>query len=97
MLNSRSWHLAIWFWPVDAGRTLIRAERLFYEAKTAGERLGQAFSKVRAREVLREDLNTLEATQDALMSGAMRYILLSQQELPIQHHFKVAEDMIAQP
>jgi len=97
MLNSNSWHLAIWFWPVDAGRTVIRAERLFYKAKNAGERFGQAFSKVRAREVLREDLNTLEATQDALMSGVMEYIYLSQQELPIQHHFKVAEDMIALP
>ncbi len=97
MLNSNSWHLAIWFWPVDEVRTVIRAERLFYKAKNAGERFGQAFSKVRAREVLREDLNTLEATQDALMSGMMEHIYLSQQELPIQHHFKVAEDMIAQP
>ncbi len=97
MLNSRSWHLALWFWPVDEGRTLIRAERLFYKARNAGECFGQAFSKVRAREVLREDLNTLEATQEALMSGAMQHIHLSRQELPIQHHFKVAEDMIAQP
>ena len=31
------------------------------------------------------------------MSGMMEHIYLSQQELPIQHHFKVAEDMIAQP
>ncbi len=97
MLNSRSWHLAIWFWPADEVRTLIRAERLFYKAKNAGERFGQAFSRVRAREVLREDLNTLEATQDALMSGVMQHIHLSRQELPIQHHFKVAEDMIALP
>lgn len=97
MLNSNSWHLAIWFWPIDAGRTLIRAERLFYKANNAGERFGQAFSKIRAREVLREDLNTLEATQHALMSGMLRHILLSQQEIPIQHHFKVGEDMLAQP
>ena len=94
MLNSNYWHLAIWFWPIDEVRTVIRAERLFYKAKNAGECFGQAFSKVRAREVLREDLNTLEATQDALMSGVMQDIILSQQEIPIQHHFKVSDDMI---
>ena len=49
MLNSRSWHLALWFWPIDHERTLIRSQRLFYKAKNAGERFGQAFSKVRAR------------------------------------------------
>lgn len=97
MLNSNYWHLAIWFWPVDEGRTVIRTQRLFYKAKTAGERFGQAFSKVRAREVLREDLNTLEASQQALASGAMEHIILSEQELAIQHHFKVADDMVRQP
>jgi hypothetical protein len=49
---------------------------------------------VRAREVLREDLNTMEATQAALMSGVMRDIVLSQQELALQHHFKVTDDML---
>jgi Rieske 2Fe-2S family protein len=96
MLNSRSWHLALWFWPIDHERTLIRSQRLFYKARTAGERFGQAFSKVRAREVLREDLNTLEATQAALESGVMRHIHLSRQEIAVQHHFKVAEDMLAE-
>jgi glycine betaine catabolism A len=94
MLNSNNWHLGIWFWPVDAGRTVIRADRYLYKAKTAGERLGQAYSKVRAREVLREDLNTMEATQTALMSGVMQNIVLSQQELALQHHYKVTDDML---
>ena len=96
MLNSRSWHLALWFWPIDHERTLIRSQRLFYKAKNAGERFGQAFSKVRAREVLREDLNTLEATQEALASGVMEHIHLSRQEIAVQHHFKVSEDMLSE-
>jgi Rieske 2Fe-2S family protein len=97
MLNSNYWHLGIWYWPIDEGRTVIRAERCFYKAKNAAERLGQSFSKVRAREVIREDLNTLEATQEMLMSGVMEHIHLSQQELALQHHFKMAEDMMSQP
>jgi glycine betaine catabolism A len=95
MLNSNYWHLGIWYWPVDEGRTVIRAERIFYKAKNAGERLGQAFSKVRAREVLREDLNTLEATQEMLESGVMEHIHLSQQELALQHHFRMTDEMLA--
>jgi len=94
MLNSNNWHLGIWYWPVDAGRTVIRAERMFYKARNAADRLGQAFSRVRAREVIREDLNTLEATQEMLASGVMDTMHLSQQELALQHHFKMAEDMM---
>ena len=95
MLNSNNWHLGLWFWPIDAGRTEIRADRFLYQTDKPGEKLGQAFSKVRAREVLREDLNTLEATQRALMSGVMQTMILSQQELALQHHFKVTAEMLA--
>jgi phenylpropionate dioxygenase-like ring-hydroxylating dioxygenase large terminal subunit len=95
MLNSNYWHLGIWYWPVDEGRTVIRAERIFTKARNPGDRLGQAFSKVRAREVLREDLNTLEATQEMLESGVMEHIHLSQQELALQHHFRMTDDMLA--
>jgi glycine betaine catabolism A len=97
MLNSNYWHLGLWFWPVDEARTVIRAERVFYKATRAGDRLAQAFSRTRAREVLREDLNTLEATQAMLESGVMEFIHLSQQELALQHHFKMADDMMAEP
>lgn len=96
VLNARSWHLGIWFWPIDHERTEIRTQRLMYKAKTAGERLGQSFSKARAREVIREDLNTLEATQEALESGVMPEIVLSRQEFAISHHFKVADQWCAQ-
>jgi phenylpropionate dioxygenase-like ring-hydroxylating dioxygenase large terminal subunit len=93
-INSNHWHLGLWFWPIDAEHTLIRAQRYMYEAKTPSERLGQAYSKVRAREVLREDLNTMEAIQQMLMSGALTHMQLSQQELSLQHHFRVLEEML---
>ncbi|MFM9970819.1 MAG: aromatic ring-hydroxylating oxygenase subunit alpha [Burkholderiales bacterium] len=93
-LNSNYWHLGMWFWPIDAEHTRIRAERIFYKAKTAGDRLAQAFSKVRAREIIREDMNTLEASQEMLMSGVMQHIVLSNQEIPIQNHFRVADAML---
>lgn len=94
-INSNHWHLGLWFWPIDAGRTLIRGQRFMYKATTPSERLGQAYSKVRAREILREDLNTMEAIQQVLRSGALTHMQLSQQELSLQHHFRVLGEMMA--
>ncbi|MCL2429071.1 MAG: hypothetical protein FWD12_07545, partial [Alphaproteobacteria bacterium] len=48
----------------------------------------------RGREVLREDLNTLEAQHAALSSGAMRHAYLSRQEAAILHHYRVADAML---
>jgi hypothetical protein len=62
-----------------------------------GERLSQEFFRSRGREVLREDLNTLEAQQAALSSGAMQHAYLSRQESALLHHYRVADAMLAQP
>jgi phenylpropionate dioxygenase-like ring-hydroxylating dioxygenase large terminal subunit len=95
-INANDWHLGLWFWPIDAGRTLIRGQRFMYKASTPSERLGQVYSKVRAREVLREDLNTMEAIQQVLKSGALTHMQLSQQEMSLQHHFRVLDEMMAE-
>jgi Rieske 2Fe-2S family protein len=62
-----------------------------------GERVSQEFFRTRGREVFREDLNTLEAQQEMLSSGAMDEVFLSQQEIGLQHHYRVAANMLAQP
>jgi phenylpropionate dioxygenase-like ring-hydroxylating dioxygenase large terminal subunit len=93
-INANEWHLGLWFWPIDAGRTLIRGQRFMYKAERPSDRLGQAYSKVRAREILREDLNTMEAIQQVLQSGALTHMQLSQQELSLQHHFRVLDEMM---
>jgi hypothetical protein len=67
-----------------------------YRAKNAGEKLGQAYFAARGREVFREDINTIEATQKMLRSKAIENIILSKQEMALQHHFRVARDMVAQ-
>ena len=42
-----------------------------------------------------EDLNTMEAIQQVLRSGALTHMQLSQQELSLQHHFRVLDEMMA--
>ena len=48
----------------------------------------------RGRDVVREDLNTLEAQQQILAAGTLPHVLLSKQEMALQHHFAVTADML---
>lgn len=96
MLTGAHWHMHMWFWPIDAGRTIIRMDNYAYPARNAGEKLGHAYFAARGREVFREDINTIEATQTMLRSGGIDKIILSRQEMALQHHFRVAQQMVAQ-
>lgn len=90
-------HSHMFFWPIDHEHTEIRIQRYAYKAKSAADRLAQAYSKVRGREVLREDLATMEASLAAISSGALPHIVLSQQEMLVQNHYRAADDMLARP
>ena len=96
LLFGTTWHMNIWFWPIDAGHTRIQIDSWAYRAKNAGERIGQAFYKVRGREVFREDVNTLEATQAMLSSQSMPHIVLSFQETALMHHYRMLDEMLAE-
>jgi len=83
------------FWPIDEGRTLFVNRAYNYKTKNFGERLSRDYFRGRARDVVREDLNTLEAQQQMIMSGALSHVLLSKQEMALQHHYAVTADMLA--
>jgi phenylpropionate dioxygenase-like ring-hydroxylating dioxygenase large terminal subunit len=88
-------HSHMFFWPIDHEHTEIRIQRYAYKAESAADRVAQAYSKVRGREVLREDLATMEASLAAISSGALPHIVLSQQEMLIQNHYRAADEMLA--
>ena len=48
------------------------------------------------RDVFREDLNTLEAQQVALSSGAITEVVLSRQEMALRAHFVVTDRMMSE-
>jgi phenylpropionate dioxygenase-like ring-hydroxylating dioxygenase large terminal subunit len=93
MLTGNHWHNEIWFWPIDAGRTVIFNQGYTYKPKNLGERISRAYFRARNRDIFREDLNTLEVQQAMLRSGALPYVVLSRQEMALRHHYKVAADM----
>jgi glycine betaine catabolism A len=87
-------HSMMWFWPVDHEHTDIRVMRFAFESKKPADRIAQAHSRVRGREVLREDLATMESSFKAISSGALPHIVLSQQEMLIQNHYRAADDLL---
>ena len=93
-LLGNHFHVEAVFWPIDADNTLIIGANYGYKSKTPAERLSQEFAQSRGRIVLREDLSTLEAQHAALKSGVLTHFQLSQQEIAVQHHFRVATDML---
>lgn len=82
------------FWPVAVDRTIWQTDHYMLAPKHAGDLLAQQYSKVFARDVQREDLITLENTQSMLASGAMKEMVLSDQEVAVRHGYQVVEDML---
>jgi phenylpropionate dioxygenase-like ring-hydroxylating dioxygenase large terminal subunit len=89
-------HSMMWFWPIDHEHTDIRVQRFAFESRRPSDRIAQAYSRVRGREVLREDLATMESQYAAVSSGALPHIVLSQQEMLIQNHYRAADDLLRQ-
>ena len=94
LLFGNSWYVEMHFWPLDENRCNAELSVHHYKAKTLGEKLSQEWSLSRGRSVILEDLNTLEAQQQMLSSGALTHVQLSQQEMSLQHHYKVMNEML---
>jgi len=88
------WHANLWFWPICEDKTDVRVEFFAYKAETVGDALAHAYFRTRLREVFREDVGTMEQVTKALKSGAMQNIMLSRQELLLQQHYAVADEML---
>ena len=88
-------HSYMTFWPVDHQTTEIRNWRFAYQTDNPVDAIAQAYSVTRAREVIREDMNTMETTFQGAQSGALPHIVLSLQELVIQNHYRACDDMLA--
>lgn len=91
----KGWYITYNFWPLAVDRTLMEYRFYMMQANSYGERVSQEFSKVLARDLLREDLSTLEAVQAGLASGALTQMPLSDQEIMLRHSYRVVEDFVS--
>ncbi len=82
------------FRPISHNQTLFDARVYYPESATAGGRFYQEYMKVALRDVLLEDLSTLEDTQSATATGAKSEMIIQDSEIMIRHQYKVVERMI---
>lgn len=82
-------------WPLGPNRSLYQQRVFVRPAKTAAERFGQENTMVEFRDVVMEDLSTLERIQRALDSGQIRQFHYHDHELALRHQHKVVTDILA--
>ncbi|MCG2633396.1 MAG: aromatic ring-hydroxylating dioxygenase subunit alpha [Gammaproteobacteria bacterium] len=82
------------FWPLAMDRSIFDHYVFMPKAKNAGAKISQEYTRCLLRDLLREDLSTVEAAQRAILSGAMPEMMLSDMEVGVRHSYKVWQDAI---
>jgi phenylpropionate dioxygenase-like ring-hydroxylating dioxygenase large terminal subunit len=82
------------FRPISQGKTLLEARVYYPEMNNAGGRFYLEYMKVALRDVLLEDLSTLERTQSAANSGIKKEMLLQDYELLVRHGAHVVDRIV---
>ncbi|EIF28855.1 ring-hydroxylating dioxygenase, large terminal subunit [Burkholderia sp. Ch1-1] len=83
------------FRPISHNRTFFEARVYYPEMNGAGGRFFLEYMKVALRDVLLEDLSTLERTQRAAETGAKSHMVLQDNELLVRHNYHVVERIVA--
>lgn len=91
---ANGWFFTYHFWPVAVDRTFWQYRFYMFPPKDAAEMISREYSKIALRDLLREDLSTVEATQRGLSSGAINEVQLSDQEVAVRHQYRVIEEMV---
>jgi phenylpropionate dioxygenase-like ring-hydroxylating dioxygenase large terminal subunit len=83
------------FRPISHDRTLFEARVYYPEMTNAGGRFYLEYMKTALRDVLLEDLSTLERTQAACQTRAKSHMILQDREILVRHAYEVVERSIA--
>jgi hypothetical protein len=82
-------------WPLAANRCLYQQRCFVRKAANAAERFGQENTMIEYRDVVMEDLSTVERVQRALDNGEIRYFHFHDHELALRHQYQVVTDVLA--
>ena len=82
------------FWPIDVDKTHWETRLYLPKADNASHLFALEKEKVLLRDAIQQDLSTNEATQESLMTGAMKSLYFSRQESGPRHHYYITEKMI---
>jgi phenylpropionate dioxygenase-like ring-hydroxylating dioxygenase large terminal subunit len=81
-------------YPIAVDRTRFECTVFRAKPSTWAERIGQEFLQVQFREGLREDFYSIEGMQRGLTSGAIKNVLLCDEELAVRHSYHTIDKMV---
>jgi len=82
-------------WPLSPNRCLYQQRVFMRPARNAAERFGQENSMVEFRDVVMEDMSTVERIQRALDAGQIRQFHFHDHELALRHQHWVVTHRLA--
>ncbi len=82
-------------WPLAANRCFYQQRQYHQKARTAAQRFGQENSQVEFRDLILEDLNTLERIQRSLDTGLIKEFHFHDHEAALRHQYHVVRERIA--
>jgi len=91
---SNGWFFSYNFWPTAHNRTLWQVKLFTLKPKPPADLVAAELTKIVLRDAIREDLNTMESTQQGLDSKAIDTVMLSDQELACRHQYAVVENFM---
>lgn len=86
-----TWNL----WPLDVDRTIWEARMYMPEPQNLSQRFCQEYFLCSSRDTILEDMSTLERVQAGLSSGALKSLILNDDEILVRHFHKTVEEMVA--
>lgn len=87
-------YAVISLWPTSEKDCLHVSDVYMAEPKNAAERVALEYGLLSLRDVIREDVNTAEASTTMTRSGAVKEYVFSDQEMAVRHNYKVVDDMV---
>ena len=82
------------FFPVSVDETYWEVNIYHLRASTPSQKIAQEYTKIALRDVLYEDLSTMEGVQQGLSSGVLKTILLGDFEAAIRHQYWAVEQWV---
>lgn len=79
------WYFTYNFWPVSVDETHWEMNIYQLEAQTAAQKIAQEHTKVLLRDILYEDLSTMEQTHESMKSGKLKTMIVGEMEIAVRH------------
>jgi phenylpropionate dioxygenase-like ring-hydroxylating dioxygenase large terminal subunit len=84
-------------WPISVDETLWEMRQYLPRSRSVAVRIAQQNLQAAVRDVIREDLSTLENTQTVLRSGAISHMQLNDNEIAVRHSYYKVDEFINAP